>query len=164
MSCLFSAGLIECTPDDFDGYFEILENKWECHSDAGKKFAEYFKKNKLSDMRDSMLLEHRVSAGIGLDVYTEDVRKMQLDPMVEHLRIMSKKQQSASEWACVEETDGVTLHEDYGHLKISQGELYGTTSEITPAMRTGMLQRIHKAKLVLPITLEVVRELAHPKM
>ena len=169
--------MIDCSADDFDGYYEILENKWENHPDEAKKFAEYFRKSKLEDVRKTMLLEQRVSCGLGLSVYTQnasecinrvvkrsmDVKKMELDPFVEHMRDLCRKQQRESESACLEEINGVSLHEDYLHLKIADEDFYGSTVPVTSSMQRTQLERIHKAKVVVPSDLPIIKEVARPE-
>ena len=170
------AGLIDCTKDDFDGYYELLENKWENHSGEVKQFADYFRKNKLEDIRRTMLLEQRVSSGMGLSVYTQnasecmnrvvkggmDVKKMELDQFVEYMRDISRKQKSETEAACLEEINGVSLHADYMHLRIREEDFYGSTSVVTSSMRTAQKEKIHKAKLIIPDVIQVVKEKALP--
>ena len=169
---MFAAGLIDCATDDFDGYYQILECKWETHSPEIKQFAEYFRKFKLENVRKTMLLEHRVSCGIGLNVYTQnaiecmnrvikgsmDVVKMEVDEFVEHMRDISRRQQRETEVACLEET----LHEDYMHLKIRDLDFYGSTTPVTSSMRTAQLEKIHKAKLTVPTTIPVLEEAVIP--
>ena len=91
------------TTDDSDANYEMLGSKWETHSEETKQFAEYFKKYKHGDVKKTMLLEHRVSCGIGLKVYTQNasecmnrvikgsmnVSKMERDQFVEHMRDVS---------------------------------------------------------------------------
>ena len=119
-----------------------------------------------------MLVGQRVASGLGLDVYTQnasecanqlikrgiDKEKMSLYEIVEYLRDLSRTQQRNSELACYEETDGVSLYEVYLHLKCRDEELYGSSSKVTPAMRSKVLQRIRGAKLIIPSEISVIKE------
>jgi len=124
-----------------------------------------------------MLLEQRVAAGIGLNVYTQnaiecmnrvikrsmDVAKMELDEFVEHMRDISVRQQCESEAACVKEVSGVSLHKDYAELKIPEEDFYGFMRVVSPSERTVLKQKIHKAKLIVPTTTEIIMEKEQPE-
>ena len=164
---MFAAGLIDYTADEYDDHYEFLESKWRADSE-GKRFADYFRKNKLQEIKNTMLLEQRVDCGMDLDVYTQNAsectnqlimrsmaeKRMTLDGIVDHMRDLAKRQRRATELCCEKETDGVSLHEDYHHLKI---ELYDSTTVITPAMRNARLERTHAVKLIVPAEIGVVK-------
>ena len=165
---------MDCSSDELDDHFAKLETKWSEGSQAGKKFAAYFKVHKLDSVRNCMLLEKRFLSGLGLDAYTQNqsecmnhviksyIGKNELDVVefVEKMRELSNLQHRKSEIACYKEVDGVSLHESYSHLRIFDVDLYGSTQRIDRPGRDKVLRRIHGAALNPPSVRQALEDVS----
>ena len=91
-----------------------------------------------------------------------DVSRMDLEGFGVYMSGVSRRAQRETEAAWLEETNGLSLHEDYMHLKIRDLDFYGSTTPVTSSMRTAQLEKIHKAKLIVPTTIPVLEEAVVP--
>ncbi|XP_055334986.1 uncharacterized protein LOC129586031 [Paramacrobiotus metropolitanus] len=154
-------GLVNCTGAEYDNELEKALEKWS-FTEAGERFAIYFRKHKAQQVKESALLEHRIAAGMGLNVYTQNANecsnnvlkqtanheKATINDFVDLWREVSIKQSTDIEQAGMGRSERLFLLDDYKHLHVKDRDFYNSAKNPSAPHRARTMKSIHSAKLL----------------